>query len=81
MSDSSGDLPSLLAQAQAEAERQAREINVQATTDGQTASGEASVAVGGDSWWLRAWAKLTAKRGAKPQGEAGVSFTKRFFRG
>jgi len=77
----SGDLPSLLTQAQAEAERQAREISVQATTDGQTASGEASVVVGGDSWWLRAWAKLTAKRGTKAQGEAGVSFTKRFFGG
>lgn len=77
----SGDLPSLLAQAQADAERQAREISVQATTDGQTASGEASVAVGGDSWWLRAWAKMTAKRGAKTQGEAGISFTKRFFGG
>lgn len=77
----SGDLPSLLAQAQAEAERQAREIRVSATTDGQTASGEASVAVGGESWWLRMWGKLTAQRGAKAQGEAGVSFTKRFFGG
>ena len=58
--------------------KKAGELAAKATTDGQRVDGEVSVMASGQSWAARFWARVTAKRGAKPDTSAGVDFTKRW---
>ena len=51
------------------------------TTDGQRVEGEVGVSHASDRWWVRAWAKVTARRGGKPQSGAGVQGGIRWFGG
>jgi hypothetical protein len=67
---------SLLVQAQREAQRQG-ETAAKATTDGQRVDAELSMSHGG-GWMARAWAKLTAKKDAKPDVSGGVEVSKRW---
>lgn len=71
-----------LSSIRASADRYANELAVKVSTpDGQTAEGEVSLTAGGESWWVKAWAKMTAGSGQKPQGSAGAEVTKRWFGG
>lgn len=72
---------SLLVQAQREAQRQANGLDATITTDGQSVTGEAAVSHTAERWWVRAWAKVTARSGAKPQTGAGVTLGARWFGG
>ena len=51
------------------------------TTDGKSVTGEAAVSHTADRWWVRAWAKVTARRGGKPQTGAGITGAVRWLRG
>jgi hypothetical protein len=68
---------SLLEQGQA----QAGELAAKVTTDGQKVNGEASVKVGGASWWVRFVGRILAERDKKPDVQAEVEFSKRWFGG
>jgi hypothetical protein len=61
-------------------QKHAGELAAKATTDGKRVDGEVSVSAGGPSWSAKVWAKLTARREAKPDVSAGVEVTKRWFR-
>lgn len=71
----------LLRQAEALAQAEGNRLDYRAETDGQRVEGEVGVSHASDRWWVRAWAKVTAKRGAKPQVGAGIAGTVRWLRG
>jgi hypothetical protein len=68
---------SLLVQAQNEAKRQG-ELAAKAATDGHRVDAEVSLSHQGGGWMARAWAKLTAKKDAKPDVSGGVEVSKRW---
>jgi hypothetical protein len=59
-------------------QQQAGELAATVTTDGQRVDGQLSVSAQGQSWAARMWAKVTARREAKPEMAAGVEVSKRF---
>lgn len=71
----------LLQQAEALARTEGNRLDATVTTDGRQVQGEVSASHAGGSWWVRAWAKVTAKRGAKPDTSAGVQVGMRWFGG
>jgi hypothetical protein len=68
---------SLLVQAQAAAKREA-ELAAKATATPERVDGEVSFGGHGPSWSARVWAKLTARRDAKPDYSVGVEGVKRW---
>ena len=56
-------------------------LDATVTTDGRQVQGEVSASHAGESWWMRAWARVTAKKGEKPDTSAGVSAGIRWFGG
>lgn len=75
----SGDLPSLLAQAQAEAERQGS-AGVKGEYDHATKTGtvQADLEASGGGWWAKFYAKYIAKPGPD-DATVGVEVRKRWF--
>ncbi len=55
-----------------QAHRKAGELAVKVAATESRADGEVSVQASGQSWAARAWARLTAKRDAKPEWAAGA---------
>ena len=72
---------SLLRQAEALAKAEGNRLDATVTTDGRQVQGEVSASHAGESWWMRAWARVTARKGAKPDTSAGVSAGIRWFGG
>jgi hypothetical protein len=58
--------------------KRAGELAATATTDGQRVDGEVSMSATGGGWWAKAWAKVTARRTAKPDVSAGIEVSKRW---